>query len=137
MRRRDQPVPMSGAHLERPPVIGATQRIGQRRITYIASPEDAHARVYDLRIEAFGVQEIDSRIHVQPLSTSELVSVEVAQRVPHFLFAVSDHCPEKLLNITKAHWLAINDHREYARLFRFNPERTISEQGIDVSLEEV
>jgi hypothetical protein len=67
VRRRDQPVPMPGAHLERPPVVGATERIGQRRIIDIALPEDAHARVNDLRLEAFGVEEFDSSIHVLPL----------------------------------------------------------------------
>jgi hypothetical protein len=137
VRRRDQPVPMSGAHLKRPPVVGATERIGQRRISYIALPEDAHARVYNLRIKAFGVEEFDSRIHVLPLRTFELVCVEVAQRVPHFYFAVSDHRSEKLLNIADAHGLAINDHRECAGLVRFNPECAISEEGIDVTFEEV
>jgi hypothetical protein len=128
---------MPEAHLERPPVVGATERIGQRRIIDIALPEDAHARVNDMGIEAFGVEEFDSPIHVLPLRTFKLVRVEVVQRVTYFLFAVSDHRSEKLLNITDAHGLAINDHRECAGLVRFNPECAISEHGIDVTFEEV
>jgi len=137
VRRWDQPIAMSEAHLECPPIVGATERIGQRRIFYIALPEDADARVYDLCIKAFGVEEFDSRIHILPLRTFELVRVEVAQGVTHFFFAVTDHRSQKLLNITDAHGLAINDHRECAGLVRFNHECAISEQGIDVTFEEV
>ena len=74
--RRNQPALMSGAHLERTPVVGATECIGQRRIIYFALPEDAHGRVYDLRIETLGgVEEFYARIDVLPLRTFELVRV--------------------------------------------------------------